>query len=58
MQTRSDDLIRSDVIFELKWDPNEWREVKGGLGRFIAPPKWARIQLSVSTLTIHTSAGV
>jgi hypothetical protein len=21
MQTRSDDLIRSDVLFELKWDP-------------------------------------
>jgi hypothetical protein len=24
----------------------EWREDKGGLGRFIARPKWARIQLS------------
>ena len=21
MQTRSDDLVRSDVLFELKWDP-------------------------------------
>ncbi|HXO95677.1 MAG TPA: BON domain-containing protein [Chthoniobacterales bacterium] len=21
MQTRSDDLIRDDVLFELKWDP-------------------------------------
>jgi hypothetical protein len=34
----------------------EWREDKGGLGRFIAP-KWARIQLRVSTLITTLGAG-
>jgi hypothetical protein len=37
----------------------EWREDKGGLGRFIAPPEVATIQLSVSTLIItHIGRGL
>src|SRR5260221_305659 len=37
MQTRSDDLIRDDVLFELKWDP----KIGSGSDITVAVKDWA-----------------